>query len=326
MFSYVRRLAAANHATPRLLLSHLGRHHSHPKAGGIATSTYDLALNHAALTRLAIYSGSTPAALLKATGAALSTDIGPTPICEWTSILNRRSAFACTRCAPEISPGTGLIALDEHQPAICRTHQAILARAGITGEQQLRPFTEIAAAAHRHHHLHRRRRHTFSRSLDAASALIRRWRPFAKRRAESPEHLISRWHERASRLNLPDTDQLVRYPEMIALAQLFSTLPWPDASADQQAKPIITAPLHFLEQAAVHLAHPEPNQLFQRGHPLCRWADVPERPGYWWRDYGTEPDRSIYFRHRNNPKTAAAHRRKRSDLVRPASSTPSQSN
>jgi hypothetical protein len=52
LFSYVRRLAATNHTTPRLLLSHLGRHHSHPKAGGIATITYDLALNHAALDRL----------------------------------------------------------------------------------------------------------------------------------------------------------------------------------------------------------------------------------------------------------------------------------
>jgi hypothetical protein len=27
-----------------------------------------------------------------------------------------------------------------------------------------------------------------------------------------------------------------------------------------------------------------------------------ERPGYWWRDYGTEPDRSTYFRLRNYPK------------------------
>jgi hypothetical protein len=325
LFSYARRLAAANHITPRLLLSHLGRHHSHPKAGGIATSTYDLALNRAALTRLAIYSGSTPIALLRATGAVISTDTGPTPICEWSSILNRRSAYACTRCAPETAPRTGLIALDEHQPAICRTHQVVLAQPGISAEQPISPFTEIAAAARRHHNLRRRRRHTFSRSLDTAAALIRRWRPFPKRRAQSPEHLISRWHERASRLNLPDTDQLVRYPEMIALAQLFSTLPWPDAPADQPAKPIIAAPLHFLEQAAAHLAHPEPSQLFQRGHPLCRWANVPERPGYWWRDYGTEPDRSIYFRLRNNPQAAAAHRRKSPDSVRPASSSPSHS-
>jgi hypothetical protein len=324
LFSYVRRLAVTNHTTPRLLLSHLGRHHSHPKAGGIATITYDLALNHAALDRLAIYGGSTSTALLRATGAALSTDTGPIPICEWTSILNRRSNYVCTHCAPRTAPGTALIALAEHQPAICLTHQMILARPGVTAEQNLHPFTEIITAA-RHHHLHRRRRHTFGRSLDAALALIRRWRPYPKRQYESVEHLTSRWHERASRLNLPDTDHLVRYPEMIALAQLFSTLPWPDSPSERLAKPIINAPLHFLEQAAAHLAHPEPSQLFQRGHPLCRWANVPERPGYWWRDYGTEPDRSIYFRLRNDPKTAAAHRRKRSDSVRPTSSTPSQS-
>lgn len=108
----------------------------------------------------------------------------------------------------------------------------------------------------------------------------------------------------------------MRYPEVIALAQLLSTLPWPNSPADQPPKPIITAPLHFLEKAAAHLAHPDPRQLFERGHPLSRWANMPERPGYWWRDHGTEPDRSIYFRLRNDPKTAAAHRKERSDSVR----------
>jgi hypothetical protein len=76
LISYIRRLAAANHTDPLLLIDHLGRRHQHPQASGVNQSDYDLTLNHAALDRLATYSGSPTTSYFKLTAKAPSASPG----------------------------------------------------------------------------------------------------------------------------------------------------------------------------------------------------------------------------------------------------------
>jgi hypothetical protein len=312
LISYVRRLAVTNHTHPTLLISHLGRHESHPEAGGLFADTYDLTLNRAALDRLAVYSDSPSRALLNATRTVLNAADWHAPTCRWAKLTTQRLVRPCTRCT-KAAAADATIALTEHQPGICSTHHQILARPDPPiDRQQLGPFPEIAAASRRHRRL-RRRRNTFTSALRAALQLTANWRPYAPKRRSSPEHLEIRWQARAMRLGLPNTDDLVRYPETIALADLLSTLPWPPDHEIPGARPIISAPVDFLAQAARYLHYPAPRDLLGRGHPLCRWVAVPEGPAYWWRDYASEPDRTAYFLLRKAKTVLDRHRKKGSD-------------
>ncbi|WP_433616890.1 TniQ family protein [Dactylosporangium sp. CA-139114] len=299
LISYLRRLAANNHITVAMLINHLGWRRQHPntRAGGTRGNHSDLVLNDAALNRLSIYSGSTTTTLRRATRThALDTD-DPTPATDWTALHSARLARPCSRCAATRGVHVeATIALAEQQPAICIEHRVALADPGADlPEQSLQRFPEVLAAAQRHLRLRRRRHATFRYAYTTAARLTRNWRPYAPNLRTAPEAISVRWQARAAHLNRPDTDNLVRYPETISLADLLSTLPWPADAAEILTKPIIAAPVHLLLQAAHALNHPTPRELLERGHPLCRWAGVPLRPGYWWNEQGPEPDRTAYF-------------------------------
>jgi hypothetical protein len=297
IISHVRRLAAENHSTVHLLIRCFGRHRSHPAAGACGAHSHDLALNRPALERLAIYSGTPPTTLLAATTTKILSTDNHEPQTEWITLHGRRLAHPCRQCvAGRCSELNATIALTEDQPSFCLRHQRILPRLDLAAVPlTLHTFAEIAAAGRRHQALRRKRRTAFPLALRAAAKIVRDWRPYAERRRHAPEAINVRWHARAERLHLPHTDELVRYPETIALADLLSTLSWPDQDADILTKPAITAPVLFLAHAARYLNHPEPRELLKCGHPLHRWAKVPLRPGYWWREYGTDPDKTAYF-------------------------------
>jgi hypothetical protein len=86
-------------------------------------------------------------------------------------------------------------------------------------------------------------------------------------------------------------DQIIRYPETIALATLFARnrqlLLTPRGGTGDPT------PMVFLLHAARCLDHPEPQQLIRPHHPLFRWAGADDLPNWRWRN-SDEPDRSIY--------------------------------
>jgi hypothetical protein len=296
VISYLRRIAAANHTDLFIVLNSIGTLRPHPHHQAIGSNTHDLAVNTAALIRLAVFTGITPAALRAATRPQIITTDGPEPSSTWISLDPHQLAHPCWRCTAGRSNQTSaLIALAEQQAPLCLTHERALARPGSpTQTPPLNLFPDILAAARRHRALRRTRRATFPRAFRIAAQLIRTWRPFGEQRRRAPEQITLRWQARAERLQRPDTDDLVRYPEVIALTQLFLTLAWRSESG-HPIEPIVRAPVQFLADAAEHLQHPAPRELLQPGHPLHRWARTPQRPGYWWDEYGTEPDRTAYF-------------------------------
>ncbi|MEO3779372.1 hypothetical protein ABGB16_21520 [Micromonospora sp. B11E3] len=105
-----------------------------------------------------------------------------------------------------------------------------------------------------------------------------------------PEQIAARWQTR--QLHLPGiADSLVRYPETVALAALLTSTP--SLLLTLRKAPDAPSPMQFLLAATRCLNHPAPTQVLRRGHPLFRWAGVPNAPRSWWLNT-SEPDRTIY--------------------------------
>jgi hypothetical protein len=123
-----------------LLLRHIGRHYNEEV---LQLTSYDLALNPAALTRLAVLSGYPESTLLKAIPAHISDKPGPDPIRDWVPITRPRDPTlvnACSRCAGRRGVHMPVVIRlpDKLQPPICVQHQRALA-----------PYHAVTAASNR---------------------------------------------------------------------------------------------------------------------------------------------------------------------------------
>ncbi|MEV0804891.1 hypothetical protein [Micromonospora sp. NPDC050200] len=233
--------------------------------------THDLVLNRAARQRLAILSGY-PETLLRAvlsTRQHLYRDDDPQPARHWAALGPRLSGVLrpCTLCAARRDARIpALVRLDRDELPICVRHRRTLVsfrdeqprrgrplgRLGPPSEQPLDSTPEILAAVRRYRALRRRRRATLDAGLGVASQIISGWRSWPRRRGES-DHIVLRWRERSELLPRVD-DQVVRYPETIALAVLFARMPQllltPHGSTGDPT------PTVFLIHAARYLDHP----------------------------------------------------------------------
>lgn len=294
MASYVRRLADTNMVDRALLLRHIGRHYNEEV---LQLTSYDLALNPAALTRLAVLGGYPKSTLLKAIPAHISDKPGPDPIRDWIPITRPKDPTlvnACSRCAARRGVHMPVVIRlpDKLHPQICVQHQRALApyHDRDRGEQSLVATPEITAAGRRYHTLRRRHRFMLQTAFANAENIINSGHQLAGR-TNDPEKILARWQTRQAHL-LDASDRVIRYPEIIALTSLFAATPSPLQTLNKV--PGAPSPLQFVLAAVRCLDHPAPHQALRRSHPLFRWARVPDASKWWWRASAREPDRTIY--------------------------------
>ena len=294
MASYVRRLADTNMVDRGLLLRYIGHHYNEEV---LQLTSYDLALNPVALSRLSVLSGYPESTLLKAIPAHISDKPGPDPIRDWVPITRPKDPTlvnACSYCTARRGVHMPVVIRlpDQRHPPICVAHQRTLVphRDPDRSEQSLVATPEITAAGRRYHTLRRRHRFWLQTAFANAENIINSWHQLAGR-TNDPERIIARWQARQA--HLPDaSDRVVRYPEIIALTSLFAATP--SLLQTLNKRPGAPSPLQFVLAAVRCLDHPAPHQALRRTHPLFRWARVPDASKWWWRASTREPDRTIY--------------------------------
>ncbi|MEV0733972.1 hypothetical protein [Polymorphospora sp. NPDC050346] len=285
-----------------LLVRHIS---THPDKNLEQIDTHDLALNRAALARLAALSGYPEATLRTASGTRLIPGPDPTPVRAWIPLrtTDRTLVRPCSHCAARRGLDIpAIVRIGTRQPPFCVQHARTLVpyQSERGREQPLTPAPEILAAHHRYKILRRRHRHTIDEAYTAAADITGRWRSGKYK----PEHIDARWQARSQ--HLPDVpDNVIRYPETIALTALFTATPsllhTPTRAAGAPSA------MQFLLAAAYCLDHPAPAQLLRTSHPLFRWANTPNMHGWFWRN-AAEPDRTIYRTLASNSRTPVTDR------------------
>ncbi|MGC4772061.1 hypothetical protein ACLQ25_24210 [Micromonospora sp. DT44] len=210
----------------------------------------------------------------------------------------------CTLCAARRGARIpALVRLDHGELPICVQHRRTLVGFrdeqprrgrplgpfGPPTEQSLDATPEILTAVRRRRALRRRRRATIDAAMEAAGQITSGWRNWPRRRGES-DAITTRWGGRSELLPRV-VEQVIRYPETIALATVFAR--HPQLLNTPRAATGDPTPMMFLLHAAHYLQHPEPGQLLRRHHPLFRWAGADDLPNWRWRN-SSEPDRSIH--------------------------------
>jgi hypothetical protein len=297
MACYLRRLANANRILTDLLLAHLGQHQQQPGTTIRSTGTYDIVLNPTALDRLTMLSGCTKKALLNAIparAAARTEDGRPSYWRKRLAVIDPALARPCSYCCARRGVRIPtIIRLQPNQLPLCLQHSRslILFRTAQTAEHSLEPAPEITAAARRWRNQNRRHPATAADALAAATTITESWKGWSGQYRFKPCQIIVRWRARAQ--GLPGVpDNVVRYPETIALATMFAQDPTLLLTPGET--PNAPSPMQLLLRAARCLDHPAPEQVLRLAHPLFRWANTPLESDWWWRNT-IEPDRTIYM-------------------------------
>ncbi|HEX6684646.1 MAG TPA: hypothetical protein VF062_17710 [Candidatus Limnocylindrales bacterium] len=282
ILSYVWRLALINRIDPTLLLQYLADSHT-PSL--IEVANRDLALNTAAITRLAAFSGQPEPILRRLLPQIASppTTFDPAlPYRRW-SRLPARLVRMCSHCAARrgVRQPVGIV-LQPLQLPICIKHARLLTDYH-DSDPELSPAAapEVVAAARRHRTLARRRPHdAFGHAMHAAFHVTKHWRAF------SDQLINERWVERGERLGVNPLHPAIRLPETIAFVEIMSLLRWDvtPTAAGEGIKPDISDRQRFIERLGHSLQHPDPEALQRRGNPLYQWlGPTPHHRQAWLR-------------------------------------------